>query len=304
MAADATLQVDNRPVKVSNLHKVFYPGDGFTKGELIQYYVRIAPYLLPHLAAHPVSMKRYPDGVRGEAFFEKRCPVYRPSWMATAERPSRSDRGPVNYCVVESLPGLVWVANLASIEFHTLLSTRDDPSRPTFMVFDLDPGPGAGILDCAWVAQELAHLLSNARLESFVKTSGSKGLHVCVPLNTEVTFEQTKRAARGLAEKLAGKHPTWVTANMSRAVRQDKVFIDWSQNDEHKTTVCVYSLRATEHPSVSTPVTWTELRQAQRRHRPSALSFGPSEVLKRVQRAHDLFAPMLTMRQTLAGLRR
>lgn len=302
MPTATAVRVAGRELSLSNLDKVLYPAAGFTKGDVIQYYIRISPVLLPHLSIHPVTMKRYPNGVRGEFFYEKRCPVYRPSWMSTSvAHESSSEKGDVSYCMVDSLSAVVWVANLASIEFHTLLCTREDPELPTMMVFDLDPGPGASIIDCCWAGLELRKRLKALKLEAFPKTSGGKGLHLCVPLNTPADFDRTKAAARRLAELLEEEFPARVTSNMQKVHRQGRVFIDWSQNDRHKTTVCVYSLRAKELPAVSVPVSWDEVQAALRRKKPELLSFGPEEALTRAERKGDLFAEVLRLKQRLPG---
>ena len=262
MSDKAELVVEDRKIQVSNLSKVLYPKVGFTKGQVIDYYIRIAPVLLPHLKDRPLTMKRYPDGVEGEFFYEKNCPTHRPKWVKTAKVWSESNNRMMNYCLAQDLPTLVWAANLADLELHTSLARKRDVARPTMMVFDLDPGAPADIVQCCQVGLWLRGLLTRMKLKSFAKTSGSKGLQVYVPLNTAVTFDQTKDLSRSLAQHLETDHADLVTSNMSKAARKGKVFVDWSQNDEHKTTICVYSLRAREEPTVSTPVTWTKLRTA------------------------------------------
>ncbi len=246
MSDKAELVVEDRKIQVSNLSKVLYPKVGFTKGQVIDYYIRIAPVLLPHLKDRPLTMKRYPDGVEGEFFYEKNCPTHRPKWVKTAKVWSESNNRMMNYCLAQDLPTLVWAANLADLELHTSLARKRDVARPTMMVFDLDPGAPADIVQCCQVGLWLRGLLTRMKLKSFAKTSGSKGLQVYVPLNTAVTFDQTKDLSRSLAQHLETDHADLVTSNMSKAARKGKVFVDWSQNDEHKTTICVYSLRARE----------------------------------------------------------
>jgi bifunctional non-homologous end joining protein LigD len=295
--------IDGRTVSLSNPHKVLYPAAGFTKGQVVSYYARVADVLLPHLAGRPVTRKRYPDGVDGAFFFEKNCPTYRPAWVATTKVPStRGKRDSVNYCLVGDRPTLVWLANLAALEFHTLLARAGDLGRPTTVVFDLDPGPPADLLDCITVGLRLRDLLADFGLKCFAKTSGGKGLHLYVPLNVPgVTFDQTKAFAHAVARALEKDDPGRVISNMKRDLRGGKVFVDWSQNDDHKTTCCAYSLRARPRPTVSTPVTWDELERARRMKRAAALTFEADAVLKRVEKLGDLFEPVLTLKQRLPG---
>src|SRR5206468_7921895 len=236
MSDKAELVVEDRKIQVSNLSKVLYPKVGFTKGQVIDYYIRIAPVLLPHLKDRPLTMKRYPDGVEGEFFYEKNCPSHRPKWVKTAKVWSESNERMMNYCLAQDLPTLVWAANLADLELHTSLSCKNNIKRPTMMVFDLDPGAPADIVRCCQVGLWLRDLLGEMKLKSFAKTSGSKGLQVYVPLNTLVTYDQTKELSRLLAQRLERAHPVCVASNMSKRVSKRKVFVDWSQNDEHKTT--------------------------------------------------------------------
>ena len=278
MAKKAELIVDDRKLQVSNLDKVLYPKAGFTKAQVIDYFIRIAPVLLPHLKDRPLTMKRYPDGVEGQFFYEKNCPVHRPKWVQTAKVWSEGNQRIMHYCLANDLPTLVWAANLADLELHTSLSRKNNVERPTMMVFDLDPGAPADIVQCCQVGIWLRELLDGMKLKAFAKTSGSKGLQVYVPLNTAVTYDQTKGLSRSLAQRLEREHPDRVTSNMSKAVRKGKVFVDWSQNDEHKTTICVYSLRAKEEPTVSTPVTWSEVGELfeEETRRTLKVSFRPS----------------------------
>jgi len=299
MSEKAQLVVEGKKLSVSNLHKVLYPKVGFTKGHVIDYYIRVASALLPHLKDRPLTMKRYPDGVGGEFFYEKNCPSHRPKWVQTAKVWSEGNQRIMNYCLCNDLPTLVWAANLADLELHTSLSRKNNIERPTTMVFDLDPGVPADIVQCCQVGLWLRDLLGKMKLQSFAKTSGSKGLQVYVPLNTAVTYEDTKNLSRALAQHLEHEHADQVTSNMSKAVRKGKVFVDWSQNDEHKTTVCVYSLRAKEEPTVSTPVTWNEVESCLKKEKPDLLKFRSDQVLARVEKLSDLFQPVENLKQKL-----
>lgn len=297
------LWVGGRDVKVTNLGKVLYPAAGFTKGEVIEYYSRVAATMLPHLADRAISLKRYPDGVEGEAFFQKNCPAQRPEWLPTTRMPTRRGRA-ISLCGAGDAAGLVWLANLAALELHTHLWKSGDPQTPTMVVFDLDPGAGVDVVECARVALAMRRGLEGVGLESLAKTSGSKGIHLLIPLNTPgVTFAQTKAFARAIAGAVERREPGRITTNMSRASRPGKVFIDWSQNDQHKTTVCVYSLRGRERPTVSTPLSWREVESAVKRGAAGALAFEAPEVLERVERSGDLAAPLLGLRQELPALR-
>jgi len=299
MSEKAQLVVEGKKLAVSNLNKVLYPKAGFTKGQVIDYYIRIAPVLLPHLKDRPLTMKRYPDGVEGEFFYEKNCPSHRPKWVRTAKVWSGGNQQIMHYCLANDLPTLVWAANLADLELHTSLSRKNNIERPTMMVFDLDPGAPADIVQCCQVGIWLRDLLTKIKLKSWAKTSGSKGLQVYVPLNTPVTYDDTKGMSRSLAQYLEHEHPDLVTSNMSRAVRKGKVFVDWSQNDEHKTTICVYSLRAKEEPTVSTPVSWNEVENCLKRKNSDLLKFRSDQVLARVKRFDDFFEPVEKLKQKL-----
>ncbi|PYJ69261.1 MAG: ATP-dependent DNA ligase [Verrucomicrobia bacterium] len=299
MPQTAELIVEDRKIQVSNLDKVLYPKVGFTKGQVIDYYIRIAPVLLPHLKDRPLTMKRYPDGVQGEFFYEKNCPEHRPKWVQTAQVWSESNDRMMNYCLVQDLPTLVWAANLADLELHTSLSRKDDMTCATMMVFDLDPGAPADIVQCSQVGLWLRDLLGKMKLKSFAKTSGSKGLQVYVPLNTSITYDQTKDLSRALAQYLEREHVDLVTSNMSKAMRKGKVFVDWSQNDEHKTTICVYSLRARAEPTVSTPVSWDEVENCLKRKNADLLKFRSAQVLARVDKLGDSFELVENLKQKL-----
>ena len=306
MPARASLQVEveGKTLSLTNLDKVMYPAVGFTKGQVIDYYTRIAPYVLPHLRDRPLTLKRYPNGVEGEFFYEKQCPRHRPDWVRTVPVYSRRNKGDINFCVVDDLPTLVWLAQLADLELHTSMALAERPEHPLQMVFDLDPGPGTDVVDCARVAVWLREIFDHFGLESFPKTSGSKGLQLYVPLNREgVGYSPgTKTFSRACAELLQKQHPDHVVSNMAKELRQGKVLVDWSQNDEHKTTVCVYSLRARERPTVSTPVTWDELDDALAAGDAGLLTFDSAEVLARVERLGDLFRPVVELEQELPAL--
>ena len=299
MSQKAQLVVEGKKLSVSNLDKVLYPKVGFTKGQVIDYFIRVAPVLLPHLKDRPLTMKRYPDGVEGEFFYEKNCPSHRPKWVQTAKVWSEGNQRTMHYCLANDLPTLVWAANLADLELHTSLSRKDKIERPTMMVFDLDPGPPADIVQCCQVGIWLRDLLARMKLKSFAKTSGSKGLQVYVPLNTPVTYDDTKGLSRSLAQHLESEHPDLVTSNMSKAVRKGKVFVDWSQNDEHKTTICVYSLRAREEPTVSTPVSWNEVENCLKKKNADLLKFRFDQVLERVEKLGDVFEAVERLKQKL-----
>ena len=298
----AELEVDGRKLRLSNLDKVLYPRAGFTKGDLIDYYGRIAPVLLPHLHGRPLTLKRYPDGVEGEHFYEKRCPSHRPKWVETASVWSDRNKQDVPYCLVGDVPTLVWLGNLADIELHTPLARADDMQRPTMMVFDLDPGEPADIIDCCQVGLWIRGMLERLGLSAYAKTSGSKGLQLYVPLNCEVDYETTKSFSRSVAETLERQLPDRVVSRMTKSLRPGKVLVDWSQNDDSKTTVCVYSLRAGEQPTVSTPVAWDEVELALAEGNRELLTFDYRAVLERVEERGDLFAPVLSERQELPRL--
>jgi bifunctional non-homologous end joining protein LigD len=292
------VSIDDRRLSLSNLDKVLYPKAGFTKGHVIEYYTRIAPVLLDHLRDRPLTLKRYPNGVEGGHFYEKRCPSHRPGWVRTAPVWSGRNQGDIDYCVADDLPTLVWLANLADLELHTPLARASDIETPTLVAFDLDPGPPATVVDCARVALELREAFEHLGLEAFPKTSGSKGMQVYLPLNTPgITWDDTKTFALGLAQLLERRAPKRVVSDMKKALRGGKVFVDWSQNDRHKTTVNAYSLRAMEQPTVSTPLTWEEVERMAGDDAP--LAFTSDAVLARVAEHGDLFAPVQTLEQEL-----
>lgn len=293
------LDVDGVRVPVSNLDKVMYPKTGFTKGDVINYYIQVAPYLLPHIQDRAVSLKRYPDGVEGFFFYEKQCPSHAPDWVKTTRVPKED--GVIDYCVIADLPTLVWVSNLANLELHTFLHRARSRKRPATLAFDLDPGAPADVLTCCQVALDLKALFDSLDLESFPKTSGSKGLQIYVPLNTPVTYERTKTFAKAIAEALEKARPELVVSKMLKKLRQGKVLVDWSQNDDHKTTANVYSLRAKERPTVSTPLTWDEVKSAVKRNK--APVFDANDVIRRLKKHGDLFAPVLTLKQKLPAIK-
>jgi bifunctional non-homologous end joining protein LigD len=296
-----TATVEGRELKLSNLSKVIYPAVGFTKREVIEYYAAIAPVIVPHLEGRALTVKRWPDGVQGESFFQKQAPAHRPEWVGTVTLPS--ERKPIDYLLAADAATVVWLANLAALELHAPLARADAPQRPTALVFDLDPGEPATMLECCRVGLQLRGMFENLGIQMFAKTSGKKGLQLYVPLNSrDVTFEQTKPFAKAVAEALESAEPDLVVSRMTKARRAGKVLIDWSQNDARKTTVCAYSLRASERPSVSTPLDWQEVQAALERGDPAVLSFDAGQVLERVAEHGDLFAPVLSLMQKLPAL--
>ena len=289
-------------LSLSNLEKDLYPSYGFTKARILEYYRGIAPFLLPHLKDRALTLKRYPEGVEQDFFFEKRCPSHRPEWVKTAELP-QDHGGPMTFCLVNDLETLIWVENLASLELHVPLARAGSPRTPDSMVFDLDPGEPANILDCARVALILRDLLSGMGLMSYVKTSGQKGLHVFVPLNRrETTFEDTKTFSKAVAEIMQKHYPDLVTAKMAKQERTAKIFINWSQNDASKTMICVYSLRAREKPFVSFPLEWGELEEPGGLGGPERLQVIHSEAVRRIKEKGDLFREVLVKEQKLPHL--
>jgi bifunctional non-homologous end joining protein LigD len=295
-------EVAGKRLTLSNLDKDLYPSYGLTKAHILEYYRGISRFILPHLKDRALTLKRYPEGVEQEYFFEKRCPSHRPPWVTTAEI-SRRDGDPMTVCLVNDLNTLMWVENLASLELHVPLAKAASPETPDAIVFDLDPGDGADILDCARVALILRGLLSELGLTGFVKTSGQKGLHVYVPLNhKETTFEDTKKFSKAVAEVLQRNYPDLVTTRMAKEHRKKRVFINWSQNDSSKTMVCVYSLRGREKPIVSFPLAWEGLSDLASEGRPEKLQVMFSEALIRAEGEGDLFREMLIMEQKLPYL--
>jgi bifunctional non-homologous end joining protein LigD len=299
---DQIVEIGGRQLKLTNLEKVLYPSARFTKGQIIDYYARIAPVLVPHLRNKPLTLKRYPNGVDAPPFFEKNATKYRPEWVKTAPIWSHGNQRNVNYILCNDLATLVWVANLGSIELHPSLSWAEDIVSPRSVVFDLDPGPPANIVQCCQVAVWLREIFEHFKLESFPKTSGSKGMQIYVPLNTKTSYDETKPFANALARLLENEHRDLVVSDMKKAIRTNKIFVDWSQNDEHKTTISVYSLRARERPTVSTPITWEEVEHALKKKDAGRLVFESDKTLERVEKMGDLFAPLLKLKQKLPKL--
>jgi bifunctional non-homologous end joining protein LigD len=304
VAASRQVEVDGRELKLTNLDKVLYPKAGFTKGEVVDYYAKVAPAIIPHLRGRPVTLRRFPEGVDDldAAFFEKRCPKHRPKWVKTARVEAGPHAGKIDFCVCDSLPTLIWMAQLAAIELHPSLSLSRAPKRPTVLAFDLDPGPPADIADCCRVGLRLRDLFGHFDVECFAKTSGSKGLQIYVPLNREIYYDQTKPFAKAIAQLLEKQTPDQVISKMKKVEREGKVFVDWSQNHQRKTTIAVYSLRARERPTVSTPVTWEEVEAVADSGDGSSLVFEAGEVLERIEQHGDLFAPVLELKQELPEL--
>jgi bifunctional non-homologous end joining protein LigD len=302
MSNPTIVEVQGRKLKLSNLDKVLYPATGFTKGQVVDYYAQIAPALLPHLAGRPLTMKRYPGGVDQEFFFEKNAPKHREDWVKTAPVWSEGNHRTIQFLLANDLPTLIWIANLASLELHPSLSVAPDIATPTMIVFDLDPGPPANIVQCCQVGLWVREIFEHFGLQSFPKTSGSKGLQIYTPLNTKTSYDETKPFAHAIARLLEQQHPEMVVSDMKKAIRTNKVLVDWSQNDEHKTTISVYSLRAREHPTVSTPVTWDEVEQALKKKDATHLVFEANDVLARVEKMGDLFAPVQKLKQKLPQL--
>ncbi len=301
MPKKTEVDVNGRRLELSNLEKIFYPKVKFTKAQVIDYYARVASVLLPHLKNRPVSLKRYPDGVTRPYFFEKQAPSHRPKWIETT--PVESEDRRIDYCMINDLAALVWASNLANLELHTFLHCAPKIEIPTMLGFDLDPGEGTDILLCAQVGLWIRDLLERLGIESFPKTSGSKGLQLYVPLNTPVSYDKTKAFAHALAELLESEHPDQIVSKMQKKLRVGKVFVDWSQNDEHKTTVTVYSLRAKDRPTVSTPVSWEEVELALQQKDPNRLVFESDDVLERIEKNGDLFEPVLRLKQKLPSLK-
>jgi len=305
MATSQVVEVDGRELKLTNLDKVLYPRTGFTKGEVVDYYAKVAEAMVPHLRGRAVTLRRFPEGVDDldSAFFEKRCPKHRPKWVKTTRVEAGPDAGKIDFCVCDGRPTLVWMAQLAAIELHPSLSLGRAPTRPTVLAFDLDPGPPADVVDCCRVALRLRDMFGHFGVESFPKTSGSKGMQVYVPLNSKkVNYDITKPFAKAIAQLLEKQTPDLVLSKMKKVEREGKVFVDWSQNHRSKTTIAVYSLRARERPTASTPVTWDEVEAAADSGVGSGLVFEADAVLERIEQHGDLFAPVLELQQELPEL--
>jgi bifunctional non-homologous end joining protein LigD len=305
VAKSQTVEVDGRELKLTNLDKVLYPASGFTKGEMVDYYAKVADAMVPHLKGRAVTLRRFPEGVDDldSAFFEKRCPKHRPQWVKTTNVRAGPNAGNIDFCVCDGRPTLVWMAQLASIELHPSLSLGRAPTRPTVLAFDLDPGPPADVVDCCRVALRLREMFGHFGVESFPKTSGSKGMQVYVPLNRkEMSYDLTKPFAKAIAQLLEKQTPDLVVSKMKKVERGGKIFVDWSQNHRSKTTIAVYSLRARERPTASTPLTWDEVETAADTGDGSALVFEAGAVLERIEQHGDLFAPVLELEQELPEL--
>jgi bifunctional non-homologous end joining protein LigD len=300
--AASELEVSGRQLAIRNLDRVLFPRTGTTKGEVLAYYVAVGEVMLAHLRERLLHMHRYPEGVEGPRFWQKGCPEHRPEWMPVAPVWSRDKGETIDYCVVNELAALLWAVNIGSIELHTSLHRREDMRRPTVIAFDLDPGPGTGIRQCCEVALRIRELFDEMGLASYPKTSGSKGLQVYVPLNHEgITYAYTKPASRRIAEHLEARLPALVVSRIARSARTNRVLVDWSQNTEHKSMVCAYSVRAKQRPTVSTPLDWDEVTDALDAGDPDRLMFEMAAVLERVRERGDLFAPVLSGRQELPG---
>lgn len=300
MRTKQRLEVDGRQVTLTNLEKPLYPAVGFTKAAVIHYYARAAEWILPHLKDRPMTLHRFPDGVGQTAFYEKDAPRFTPDWVAIAPVPRRGGGKPIRYIMVNDRPTLIWCANIASLEFHPFLHRAKAIDAPTAIVFDLDPGDGTNLITCAEVGFLLRNKLKDLGLECFAKVSGSKGLQIYVPLNTRATYAATQPFAKGLADLLAKEHPNRIVTEMAKRLRPGKVFIDWSQNSDFKTTVAVYSLRAKgERPFVSLPVTWEELDEIARTRNADLLCIDPDAAIARLEKVGDLFEPLLRLKQKL-----
>jgi bifunctional non-homologous end joining protein LigD len=299
-AAGVEVEIDGRQLRLSNLDKVLYPETGTTKGEVIEYYARIAPTMLPHLAGRALTFHRFPNGVEQKGFFEKRCAKHRPEWVATAPGPG-DHNGTIEYCVIDEAASLVWAANMAALELHAPMALAEDLETPRMVVFDLDPGPPAAIRECARTALAIRDVLAAVDLEAWPKSSGSKGLQLYVPVNTPCTHDEAASFALAVGQLLEKQDPSSVLTSMTKAERKGKVFVDWSQNVRHKTTIAPYSMRARPHPTVSTPVTWDEVEEAA--DGATELRFLWTDVLERVEDGGDVFAPVLSVEQVLPGAR-
>jgi bifunctional non-homologous end joining protein LigD len=305
VASSQQVEVDGRELKLTNLDKVLYPEAGFSKGEVVDYYARVAATMVPHLSGRAVTLRRFPEGVDDldSAFFEKRCPKHRPKWVKTTSVTAGPRSGKIDFCVCDGKPTLIWMAQLAAIELHPSLSLGRAPKRPTVLAFDLDPGPPANIVECCRVALRLRDMFGHFGVQSFPKTSGSKGMQVYVPLNRkDVSYDVTKPFAKAIAQLLEKQTPDQVVSKMKKVEREGKVFVDWSQNHQSKTTIAVYSLRARPRPTASTPVSWEEVEACAENEDPDSLVFEAGAVIERIEDKGDLFAPVLELEQELPEL--
>lgn len=299
MAPESAVEVavGERKLRLTNLAKVLYPEAGFTKAQVIDYYVRVAPVMLDHIGDRGITMRRFPDGVDADSFFNKRCPEWKPDWMQAVPGPGES-AGPIAYCQLSEVAALAWAANLAALEIHAPMARSDDIESPTMVVYDLDPGEGTSIIECCQIALILREVLDAVGLECWPKTSGSKGMQLYLPLNMPHTHEHASSFARATGQLIERDLPQRVTTTMAKAKRTDKIFIDWSQNSRHKTTIAPYSLRARPQPTVSTPLSWDEVEAGSKG---APLIFEADAVLDRLDQHGDLFAPVLTVEQQLPG---
>ena len=288
-------EIAGRTLKVTNLDKVLYPASGFTKANVIEYYVTVAPTMLTHIANRGITFKRWPDGVAAEPFFNKRAPSHRPDWVDTCTGPGNKGKG-IEYPMLNEVAALAWAANLAALEIHSPMAHCADIESPSILVFDLDPGEPATIIECAQVALSIRSILDSVGLKCFGKTSGSKGLQLYVPLNSPHTHQHCQEFALAVAQLLEKQQPDAVTSTMAKAVRPGKIFIDWSQNSRHKTTIAPYSLRGREHPTVSTPISWDEVRACADGE---TLVFEAADVIERIRVIGDIFEPVATLEQAL-----
>jgi bifunctional non-homologous end joining protein LigD len=298
--------VGNRRLKLTNLDKILYPKTKTTKAEVIDYYARVADLIVPHLKARPLTLRRFPEGVGkpDSSFFEKNCPKHRPDWVKTT--PIYVDRraGEIDFCLCDNRATLIWMAQLAALELHPSLSRAMRMEQPTVLVFDLDPGAPAGLRECCKVALRVRELFGAFGVEGFPKVSGGKGMQVYFPLNTKVTYEQTGPFAKAVAQLLEQQTPKEVVSKMAKVDRRGKIFVDWSQNHQKKTTIGVYSLRARDHPTASIPIHWREVERTAKGADPDKIRFEIPDAIKRVEKEGDLFEPVLKLKQKLPALER
>jgi bifunctional non-homologous end joining protein LigD len=297
-----TVRVGERELSVSNLDKVLYPATGTTKAEVLRYYVAVAEVMLPHVARRPVTLKRFPDGVESQGFFEKRCPSHAPEWMGTVQLGREGREKVVDHCDLSEVAALAWAANMGALELHVTMGAAPDTTVPTTVVFDLDPGAPADVRTCAEVAMRLREVFDGLGLASWAKTSGSKGLQVYVPVHDpELTYDRTRSFSQAVARLLEDRDPDLIVSKQLKTLRPGKVLIDWYQNHLTKTTVAAYSLRARPRPTVSTPVTWDEVADAVGADE-GAFVFDLDDVRRRVEEHGDLFAEVATREQELPAL--
>lgn len=294
------IEIRKRQLRLTHVDKILFPAPSFRKGDLVNYYVKAGPFLLPHLKDRPLTLKMYATGVKGPAQYIKNAPSFTPKWIKKTPVPRRTGGTDICYLLINDLPSLVWASNMNNIELHVFQARAPKIQKPTMMVFDLDPGEPAGLLECATVALHLRDALARAGLQSLAKSSGGKGLHVCVPLNSPVTYEQTGPFSLAVAQWLEREHPELAISKMSKTLRRGKVFVDWSQNSDFKTTVCVYSLRAKgDAPTVSFPLEWSEVERAVQRKDASTFYVDPDTAIRRLEKEGDTFKALLELKQKL-----